>query len=159
MQRVTASMFPIPDIAEMSGGADPETIRCDHHGLQYGSVCYVCEIERDRNRKAMFAKCESMGLAPKFHCMRFDGYWTDMPGQIEAVKAAREFIAGEHLVMVFRGSESEKGFGTGKTTLAAIVLYEMLLQKRILGMYSTASRLLAKLKDSIDAKSGNTQQI
>ncbi|WP_167631580.1 ATP-binding protein [Mariprofundus ferrooxydans] len=153
-----SSQFRIPEIA----GADASPaakIQCVYHGWQYGEQCEMCELERERAERSMFAKCESMGLAPRYHCIRFDDYRTELPGQAKAVEAARKFIAGDYHVLVLRGSDRSEGYGTGKTMLSAIILYERLIESGSAGIYSTADRLIAELKDSIEAKSGETQRI
>jgi len=107
----------------------------------------------------MFAKCEAMGLAPIYHCRRLADYHVDQDGQAMAVDAANAFIAGECQVLVLRGTDKSPGYGTGKTTLAAAILYERLIKDGTIGLYTTVDRLLAEMRDAIDAKSGSTQRI
>lgn len=132
---------------------------CKVHGQQFGDHCEVCDLERVRIERMMFARCEAMGLAPAYHCLRFNGYWTDLDGQREALSCAREFLAGDFRTLIFTGGAGSPGYGTGKTTLAATILYEAYRQRNIVGLYSLASRLFTELKDAIDCKAGSTQQI
>jgi len=161
MMKKLSDQFDIPEsVAAEIGQGEIRKIRCDVHGWQFGDICHVCELDRERSERSMFAKCEVMGLAPMYHCQRLSDYrTTDHPGQLKAIEAARAFLARDYRVLVLRGSEKSEGYGTGKTTLAASILYERMLQDGTTGIYTTADRLLTCLKDSIDAGSGKTQQL
>jgi len=121
--------------------------------------CDICELKRKKASDELFARCKEMGLAPKYHCLRMDHYWTDLPGQQNAMSHARDFLDGKYRTLIFSGAKSEPGYGTGKTTLAAIILYQASIVHRKSGLYSLASRLFTELKDAIDCKSGTTQRI
>lgn len=122
---------------------------CDTHGKWFGDECESCAIERERQIRIMFSKCEAMGLAPSYHCLKLADYWQKTSGQIKLTAAAMDMLDGKLQGLMLVGSDSCFGTGTGKTTLAATILFEDFLQNRRVGLYTTAASILRTNKDII----------
>lgn len=154
MQKVMAP----DDIAALiaKANANPMPVhRCKNHHDYYGESCDTCERGKQMIEKGLFARCGEMGLASKYHRLRFEDYWQHHAGHKEVLRVARCFVAGDFKSLVLSGSSDSKrknreGFGTGKTTIVATILYEFYLAGKGLGMYAQAPVISRAAKDVID---------
>jgi len=134
--------------------ADLETKVCSYHGDYFGDKCESCERQLAQREKALVAQCESMGLAPRYHGLTFADFWQEHDGHRRALKYARRFFDGDISSLLFVGESSrDGGFGTGKTTLAAILLFEFVKHGKSPGYYCTANDIDRGIRDAMNSDS------
>ncbi len=126
---------------------------CKYHGDYFGDECDSCAWHRQRQEKILKHNSEAMGLAPKYHRRALTDWIQENDGQKRALVYANKFLAGDITSLLLVGDVSSGdggGFGNGKTTLAAMLLWEFVKKGHEPGHYCLANGIAREFADCMN---------